>query len=283
VNRNTLVVGFDSAWTAKKSGAIVAALSIFDGTFRCVSKPRTCDFSQALSQIAEWQAAYKVGATVVLLDQPTIVPNALGQRPVENIVSPCVGLRFGGVQPASTSRKNMFGVDAPVWPFLKHFGGAADPRGPLENTMVLETYPVLALIAWNWLLPHRRSTGCLPKYNPERRKTYSIEGWKLVCGKALAEFQRRKLTSVVSWLVQAIAFDRPTKRDQDQLDACLCLLVGLGLLERAACLMVGNMETGYIVVPDSELLRNELDSRCRDTERSQEDWVRLFRLAAYAT
>jgi predicted RNase H-like nuclease len=53
---------------------------------------------------------------------------------------------------------------------------------------------------------------------------------------------------------------RPRKCNQDGLDACLCLLVALYLAERKDCLMVGDRQTGYIVVPYGPKLRAELDS-----------------------
>jgi hypothetical protein len=41
-----------------------------------------------------------------------------------------------------------------------------------------------------------------------------------------------------------------------------CLLVALYLAEGRNYLIVGNGESGYIVVPDSVELRSELESRC---------------------
>ena len=40
--------------------------------------------------------------------------------------------------------------------------------------------------------------------------------------------------------------------------------------------MVGNRQTGYIVVPNGNLLRNELETRCRETDREPSQWVRVF-------
>ena len=70
---------------------------------------------------------------------------------------------------------------------------------------------------------------------------------------------------------------RPQKPDQDGLDACICLLVALHLAEGKDCLMVGDLETGYIVVPDSADLRVELELRCNRTGRSPAQWLRVFR------
>jgi hypothetical protein len=40
------------------------------------------------------------------------------------------------MQPANTSRKEMFGTEAPMWPFLTRFGGPADPLDPVADTRV---------------------------------------------------------------------------------------------------------------------------------------------------
>jgi predicted RNase H-like nuclease len=275
---SALLVGFDSAWTTSNSGAIAGCVRLDDGSLRELGEPRVVDFPVATDIIVEWQRQEDAATTLVLLDQPTIVKNASGQRPVENIVSSAVSLRYGGMQPANTSKTEMFGVEAPVWPFLARFGGAVDPCRPGMATSVLETYPVLMMIAMGWMLPDHRPKGRLPKYNPERRKTFSLSDWAHVCAKASAEFRHRGLGGVADWIDAVAEQRRPRKSDQDKLDACLCLLVALDLAEYRNCLMVGNVESGYIVVPDANDLRAELVTRCDDTGRTPADWVRVIQL-----
>jgi predicted RNase H-like nuclease len=89
----TLLVGFNSAWTAANFGAIVAVLHREDGTFRELGPPRSVNYGEAEATILQWQEEQRPTATVVLLDQPTMVNNAAGQRPVENLVSSPVSLR----------------------------------------------------------------------------------------------------------------------------------------------------------------------------------------------
>jgi predicted RNase H-like nuclease len=180
-NNTSLLVGFDSAWTARKSGALVGVLRSASGGYEDLGPPQISDFKNARQSILDWQSAYSPGSTIVMLDQPCIVQKSKGQRPVEHIVGSAVSLRYGGMQPASLSRQDMFGVNAPMWPFLGGFGGPGNPFQHAASTSVFETYPVLALIAWGWMLPDsQRSTGRLPKYNPERRKTFSTSDWKHV-------------------------------------------------------------------------------------------------------
>ena len=95
-------------------------------------------------------------------------------------------------------------------------------------------------------------------------------------------FQERGLSEIVDWIERYARKISPRKNDQDGLDACLCLLVALHLIEGKDCLMVGDCETGYIVVPDDADLRAELDNRCKQTNRVPSDWVRVFRLLVRA-
>jgi predicted RNase H-like nuclease len=274
----TLLVGFDSAWTPNNSGALIGVLRLDDGTFRELGPPQIVDYLQAESIILKWQAELVPTATIVLLDQPTIVNNTTGQRPVENIVASAVSLRYGGMQPANTSREEMFGTKAPMWRFLARFGGPADPLDPVADTRVFETYPVLAMIALLWTLPDSRPAGRLPKYNPERKTTFSISDWQHVCELASLAFFERGLMEIARWIDAAARKSSPRKSDQDGLDACLCLLVALYLAERKDCLMVGDRQTGYIVVPYGGGILTELQTRCNRTGRPSSEWVRVFRL-----
>ncbi|MFY9826163.1 MAG: DUF429 domain-containing protein [Thermoanaerobaculia bacterium] len=279
----TLLVGFDSAWTPNHSGALVGVLQLDDGTFHELGPPRIVDFPEAEEVILKWQAEQAPTATIVLLDQPTIVTKTEGQRPVENIVGSPVSLRYGGMQPANTGKEKMFGKEAPVWPFLARFGGPADPLERVADTRVVETYPVLAMIALGWMLPDSRPTGRLPKYNPARKKTFSIADWRHVCGLASSAFRERGLLEVARWIDGIALNNPPRKSDQDGLDACLCLLVALDLAQEKDCLMVGEMQTGYIVVPYSAELCAELEARCSRTPNAPSKWVRVFRLQGPVT
>lgn len=275
-----LLIGFDSAWTPSNSGALVGVLCLGNGAYQELGLPQTVNYSQATARISQWQSEYKPKATVVMLDQPTIVKNPSGQRPVENLVGSPVSRRYGGVQPANTGRTEMFGQNAPVWSFLDKFGGPAHPLEHLKATWVIETYPVLSMIALGWTLPDSvRPTGRLPKYNPERSKTFSIADWQHVCKRVAQELGERKLLKSAAWLDWA-AQQKPCKTDQDHLDACICLLAALQLVEGKQCLMVGDMDTGYIVVPYSDTLANELEARCIQTKRAPGDWVKPFILSA---
>ena len=279
---STLLVGFDSAWTSINAGAVVGVLRLDDGTYRELGPPAAASYADAERILLQWQADLRPSNTIVLLDQPTVVRNHSGQRPVENIVASPVSLRFGGVQPANTSRQGMFGADAPVWRFLSHFCGVPDPLIPGAGTRVFETYPALMLISLGWTLPGYRPTGRLPKYNPERRRTFLLSDWQYVCKLIADSLNERGLQDLGRWTELAGEHPHPQKRDQDGLDGCLCLLAALHLIEQRDCLMVGDIDTGYIIVPHGDALLRELETRCIRTKRNSSNWVRKFRLQTSA-
>jgi predicted RNase H-like nuclease len=87
------------------------------------------------------------------------------------------------------------------------------------------------------------------------------------------------MMGIVAWVDHAARMPSPAKSDQDGLDACLCLLAALYLAEGKDSLMIGDLLTGYIVVPAGEGLSAELEARCVKTGRDPSQWVRTFRMS----
>jgi predicted RNase H-like nuclease len=280
----SLIVGFDSAWTSTNTGAIVGALFDDQGAVRELGHPQAVRYREAAEIISAWQQMHLPSTTLVLLDQPTIVANNTGQRPVEQIVCPTISRRRGGMQPANTGRDNMFGATAPVWAFLERLGASLDAFAGAARTRVLETYPVLAIVALGWTLPDpERPAGRLPKYNPGRRKTFGIADWAHVCRATGARLKAEGATGLAAWSADAAGNPKPTKTDQDRLDACICLLVALHVVKGRDALFVGNCSTGHIVVPNAAPLLAEIQAQCARLGRQPSDWVRVSRLISRGT
>jgi predicted RNase H-like nuclease len=273
---STLLVGFDSAWTGKHDGAIIGALRGDDKTLIALGEPHGVDFDLAAQLVEKWRYEYQPASTIVLIDQPIIVPNETGQRCVDRMISSPIARRGSAVQPANRGRDKMFGDRAPIWKFLERFGGPADPWGPAGPVRVFETYPALALVALGWTLD-RHLVRRLPKYNPHRRGTFSLSDWEFVCKHIENAFRVRGLHNLADWTDRQAKNISPRKQDQDRIDACLCLLVGLCIVEVGKALVVGNYSMGYIMVPvprEGELME-ELKQRCSILNWRAEDFIHV--------
>ena len=110
------------------------------------------------------------------------------------------------------------------------------------------------------------------------RSSFSLSCWQHVCERTGTEFKDRGLWRSSRWLEEIASLPAPSKSDQDRLDACICLLVALHLAECRECLMVGNLEDGYMVVPYGEELHQELVARWSSLKKARLDFVRRFQL-----
>ena len=244
---DTVIFGFDSAWTDKTTGAI-CSLS-FDARGRAsFDPPQLTRFAEALKYIVSRSSSEQRG--VVALDQPTIVTNGTGMRPVERAVATLLSFTGGGVQPANTS-KAMFGPGAPVWRFKRNLGADDDPelaRAAEQGMFLIEVFPALALPGLDATFAQRL---CAPKYNPGNRKTFNPVDWRAVVEVTRDTAIELELADCVKWC--SSLGDEPTKSDQDRLDSVLCALVAYIWLagDRSASMLLGDLATGYMVTPVS--------------------------------
>ena len=119
-------VGFDSAWGDKKPGGIVRA-TFTDGKLDRCDGPKPVCFNDAAKIVEELRSDSDY--MLIALDQPTLVPNCEGARPVECVAGVLVSRLGGGVQPANCGRPE-FGQDAPVWRFLHRIDACQNPLAP---------------------------------------------------------------------------------------------------------------------------------------------------------
>jgi hypothetical protein len=172
----TLLVGFDSAGTATNSGALVGTVCLSDGTFHGLGTPQswtTARLSLSFSSGKPNRCRRRQSSC------STSRPSSRTRR--GNGQSRILSGRRSASVTAGCSRPTQPGKKCLVrrhryGPFLARFCGPSDPVGPIAHTRVFETYPVLAMIALGWMLPDSRAAGRLPKYNPKRKKTFSISG-----------------------------------------------------------------------------------------------------------
>jgi predicted RNase H-like nuclease len=258
----TCIVGFDSAWTDNpKSPGAICALTVARSGVASFTAPRLATFDQALEFIRTETTSSDV--SIVALDQPTIVPNLTSLRPVDRVAGSLVGYTGGGVQPANRSKKNMFGDDAPVWRFLDGLGATQDPeRSRTANTglHLLEVFPALSLPAFDARFNGYRKG---PKYNPGNKRTFQISDWHNVLDTVDGYARNTHLGGIEAWArgIKRRTTERPPqKADQDMLDSVLCCLIGYNwrIAPRASSIMLGDLESGYMVAPTEAGTRSRL-------------------------
>lgn len=247
---NSIIFGFDSAWAGESPGAI-CAISFDDHGDAVFNPPELVSFDEALCYINKHKQLYV--RTVVAMDQPIIVPNPSGMRPVERLAGSVLGYTGGGVQPANTANANMFGPEAPIWEFKKSLGANEDPERARDTDcglFLMEVFPALALPGLHAPFAGRYRA---PKYNPGKPSTFCISDWDAVVEVVVQTAHDLQLEPCANWCKKFLAASNPQKSDQDKLDSVMCVLIGCIWLahDRSCSMLLGDLETGYMVTPVS--------------------------------
>lgn len=257
---STIIFGFDSAWTdAPKAPGAICAIAFDERGQVEFYEPRLVSFADARAFIDVLRHNFAV--SLVALDQPTVVPNSAGSRPVDKVAGSLVSFVGGGVQPANRSKIGMFCGDSPVWSFLSDLNATQDPieaRTAPAGHFLIEVFPALALPAFEDAFSQRLRA---PKYNPQNRKKFRLEDWLSVTRVIQTTAQGFDVSGLADWSDRMHALSQPRKADQDKLDAALCALIGLawraGPVSCSA--MLGDLTSGYMVTPMSEFTRPRLE------------------------
>jgi predicted RNase H-like nuclease len=155
----------------------------------------------------------------------------------------------------------MFCANSPVWPFLRAVGAVEDPeqaRKATAGTFLMEVFPALALPSIDESFAVRLGA---PKYNPGNRRQYKPTDWRRVVNAVAAEAEGLGCPELAAWCREAGELAKPKKADQDRLDAGICLVIALRwrLKPRKDSMLLGDLLTGYMVTPASEVMRTKLE------------------------
>jgi len=170
----TAIVGFDSAWADKAPGAICALVVDAEGAVG-FKPPELASFDQALGFVET--ESLMCDACLIAVDQPTIVPNTMGCRPVDRVTGSLISFIGGGVQTANRSKQGLFDDNAPFWRFKACLGATEDPersRTAITGRFIIEAFPALALSIFNSAFFGRLRA---PKYNPANKRKFRSEDW----------------------------------------------------------------------------------------------------------
>ncbi len=242
-----LVGGYDSAWGAGNCGAIAYLnVSIDDRRaprVRLSDAPRTVTWGQAADDLIARRPA------VLAIDQPLVVANGTGCRPVERVLSQRLSKAHCGAYPSHQGH-TCFAPGAPIWLFLERLrsnGFVHDPCGArvpdgaatLNGHRYFECYPHLAILGFTG----RES---ILKYKVGHRNAGDWQQLLALVATRVSGFDQTKFTS-------------HTKANEDILDAIVCALVAASWITapESSCI-VGSLSTGYMVTPISPYLQEAL-------------------------
>ena len=258
----SIIFGFDSAWAGKSPGAIGAIRIGRDGR-RTFCKPILVSFEEAFDYIRERKKGFAY--SLAAIDQPTIVRNKTGSRPVDRVASSLMGYIGGGTQPANLGKADLFGEQSLFMRFLSKLGAVEDPllaRAVEEGEFMIEVYPALALPSLH--SPFAERLGA-PKYNPSN-KNFRHEDWIAVTGVVARLARRHEIEGLEAWAKELGEKKHKTKKsakeDQDRLDAAICALVGYFWRFRPQSVkmaMIGDLDSGYMITPISGDTRDRLE------------------------
>lgn len=263
-----IIFGFDSAWANNQKGAICAIGIDQDGQRR-FHEPRLVHFADALEYIKERQRDY--AHSLAAIDQPTIVRNETGSRPVDRVAGSLIGYVGGGAQPANLGKVALFGEHSPFRQFLLDLGAVEDPLAARTGKVghyIIEVYPALALPSLSSPFAERLGG---PKYNPEK-KNFDQKDWAAVTCVVACLARQHEIEGLESWVKSMGCIEKPTKADQDRLDAAICALVGYlwRFGPSGTVAMIGGLDSGYMITPISS------DTRPRLEKAAQKNGVPLI-------
>jgi predicted RNase H-like nuclease len=130
-------------------------------------------------------------------------------------------------------------------------------RTSVDGLHLVEVFPAIALASMSEQFFGRLMA---PRYNPGRRKTYLAADWVRVTGAAALMARTLGCDEVAGWCDTVGGLRQPKKADQDMLDAVICVLIAIRWrrCSRQESIMLGDLESGYMVLPASPQVRERL-------------------------
>lgn len=160
------------------------------------------------------------------------------------------------------SKVRMFGPDAPIWQFLRRIDAVQNPpqsRSAASGRHAIEVFPALALPALKPAILQRKRAA---RYNPDKPKRFSLPDWRLVALATSRHAAALRLNALSEWARNLAELPKPSKTDQDCLDAAICLIVALQWRRapRDQVTVIGDAQSGYMVSPVTPATRAILHS-----------------------
>jgi predicted RNase H-like nuclease len=247
-----LFTGFDSGWGGRADGAFCDLRMDAAHVLELMAHPVAVSWDEACHRVSEYA---RERDHLIAIDQPLVVPNATGARPVDvNLARALMRDYSVGAHVANTNNAACFGPAAGIWRFLD----TLDERG-YDHT----PFP------FDWHLCGRRYFECYPHlafiglFSLNRLLAYKThhknpESW------AKAVELVRSLESADPSIRNIDDFIPPdfdyTKRNEDAIDSIISAYVAAHFWRHGTArnIVLGSLSTGYLVSPVNKALRNAL-------------------------
>jgi predicted RNase H-like nuclease len=240
--------GFDSAWGTRQRGAVFHLVRAERGARLDVDTwCAGVAWSDALERLSP--NTMHLETHVIAIDQPLLVPNATGSRPVDLSLARALMKDYALGAHAANRANACFGASAGIWTLLSaldQHGYVHDPAPVAEQRagrFYFECYPNASLVGW---LDKR------PRYKVRLKNR---EAWsEVVAFLRSLEDAELPLTNARDAIPEDLP---PTKPNEDKLDALIAAYTAAYLwryaLERSVVL--GDSVSGYIVTPVNARMR----------------------------
>lgn len=240
-------IGIDLAWGERNR----TGLAVLDAAGRLVASTSVVTDPD----IDAFLAPYLGDDVVAAIDAPLVVPNVTGSRPCERQLGDLYRAYDAGAHPANRSRSYL---DPPRGAVLaERHGWRLDPAvvAGAHTSVAVEVYPhpaMVALFGLGRVLPYKAKSG------------RDLDSLKVAFGALLGHLERvagptLRLDASQRWAQLRLAVAGARRKSElrvveDEVDAIVCAyLAWLWVTDRERMRVFGDVETGYIVVPDREL------------------------------
>ena len=230
----------DLGWVSGPSG--LCCLSLSDGALVLEQLDRT----DSLEEVLDWldKVLEPEEPAIVAVDAPTLIPNKTGMRLPDKLTHQHFGKYHAGCYPANLGR--------PFASRLVAFGKALESRGFNHAPTIspqqpgryqIEVFPhpaMIQLFGLSRILKYKK--GPLA----ERRK-----GLQELCDRILKHLPTHTPSLKLNSLPEVPTGGKALKALEDKLDSIVCAYVGAYWWHwgEERCGVLGNSESGYIVVP----------------------------------
>jgi predicted RNase H-like nuclease len=235
-------IGIDFGWKSQPSG--LCCLEFINGQLQILDLDRQDKIADILTWLEKTVGAEE--SAIIGVDAPTLIPNATGSRLADKLTHKYFGKYHAGCYPANQSlpfsdRTRQFGLELASRGFAHAPTIVAQKPGKYQ----IEVFPHPAIVnLFNLELILKYKKGCLGERRLELIKLRHF------ISDILPKLQP-SLLSTGDWIEEIPHTGAELKATEDKLDSLICAYVAAywWFWGEQRNLVLGNLDTGYIVIP----------------------------------